>query len=92
MPSLIPTDPRERQYLLLGLRIVGDFGATIALPVVGFVFIGQKLDGRYGTHVLFTIVGFAIAALVSGKLIYQKAKAYGKQYRAMGEEEKKKRL
>ncbi|MEK7084575.1 MAG: AtpZ/AtpI family protein [Patescibacteria group bacterium] len=71
---------QERQYLLFGLKIVGDFGATIAVPVVLFVLIGQWLDGRYGTNPFCTIGAFILAALVSGRSIYRKAKQYGKAY------------
>lgn len=70
--------------MLLGLRIVGDFGATIAVPVVVFVLIGQWLDEKYSKSPWFTIIAFALAALVSGKIIYKKAKEYGKEYQDIG--------
>ena len=72
---------KERKYTMLGLRIVGDFGATIAVPVVLFVLLGQWLDEKYQKGPLFTILAFIFAALVSGKMIYQKAKEYNKEYR-----------
>ena len=73
-------DPKDRKYYLLGLRIAGDFGATIAVPVVIFVFIGQWLDGKYDKAPWFTIVAFILAAILSGRMIYKKAKRYGKQF------------
>lgn len=87
--SLLPTDPKEREYLLLGLRIAGDFGASIAIPVVLFVLAGQWLDYRYGAGPWFTIWAFVLAALISAKIIYRKAKEYGKRYAELGNEKPK---
>jgi len=70
----------DKEYLRLGLKIISDFGATLALPVVIFVLIGQWLDEKYNHTYLFTVIAFVLAALVSGKMIYQKAKYYDKAY------------
>jgi len=80
---LLPQDPKERKYTLMGLRLVGDFGATIAVPVILFVLIGQWLEGRFGHAPWFTVGAFVIAAILSGKMIYKKAKAYGREYEAL---------
>ncbi len=69
--------------MLLGFRITGDFGASIAVPVIVFVLIGQWLDKKYNMSPWFTILAFVLAALVSGKLIYKKAKEYGKEYKEL---------
>ncbi len=66
--------------MLMGLRIISDFGASIAVPVVLFVIIGQWLDNKYEKGPLFTVIAFLLAALVSGKIIYKKSKQYGKEY------------
>lgn len=79
--ALLPTDPKDRQYMLLGLRIAGDFGATIAVPIVIFVIIGQWLEGRYGHAPWFTISAFVLSAVLSGISIYKKAKKYGEEYK-----------
>jgi len=79
--GLLPSDPRSRKNMLMGFRITGDFGATIAVPIVMFVIIGQWLDGKYNSSPWFTILAFVLAALVSAKLIYKKAKEYGKEYK-----------
>ncbi len=76
----------DRQYYLFGLKIAGDFGLTIAGPVVLFVLFGRYLDGRYGQGWLFTILGFALAALLSGIVIYRKAKKYGQEYQKLDED------
>ncbi|OGH77207.1 MAG: hypothetical protein A3C10_01800 [Candidatus Magasanikbacteria bacterium RIFCSPHIGHO2_02_FULL_48_18] len=85
-------DPKDRKYMLLGLRIAGDFGATIAVPVVIFVIIGQWLDGRYGHRYFFTAFGFLVSAVISGIIITRKAKQYGKEYQAMDTRSKKEEL
>lgn len=71
---------KDRKYIMMGLRIIGDFGVTIAVPAVVFVLIGQWLDGKYGMSPWFTILGFVLAALITAKIIYRKAKAYGEEY------------
>lgn len=71
----------DKEYIRLGLRIVGDFGATLAAPVVIFVLVGQWLDARYHHTYLFTAIAFVLAALTSAKIIYKKAKQYDKLYR-----------
>ncbi|OGH71384.1 MAG: hypothetical protein A2921_04630 [Candidatus Magasanikbacteria bacterium RIFCSPLOWO2_01_FULL_43_20b] len=73
-------DQKDRKYYLLGLRIAGDFGATIAAPVIIFVLVGQWLDGKYDKAPWLTVVSFLLAALLSGRMIYKKAKKYGKQF------------
>jgi len=59
------TSSSDREYIRLGLKIISDFGATLALPVVVFVLIGQWLDKKYDHTYLFTILAFILAALVS---------------------------
>ncbi len=83
METKNPKKSTDREYVMLGLAIIGDFGATIAIPVVGFVLIGQWLEGKYGYAPWFTVTAFALAALVSGKLIYKKAKEYNTKYQAI---------
>ena len=71
----------DRRYYLFAMRIVGDFGATIAIPVVALVLLGRYIDHRYNNSgYLFTLIGFAVSALVSAKIIYKKAKKYGQDY------------
>jgi hypothetical protein len=73
----------DRGYYLLGLRIVGDFGATIAIPVVAFTLFGKWLDGKWGTGHFYLIVGFVASAALTALLIVRKAKAYGKEYQKL---------
>jgi F0F1-type ATP synthase assembly protein I len=84
-----PTKTTDRQYYMFALRIIGDFGASIAIPVVAFVLVGQYFDERYQRSPLFTIIGFVLSALISGKIIHKKAKRYGTQYQHLVDNEKK---
>ncbi len=67
-------------YIRLGLRIIGDFGAALAVPVVVLVLAGQWLDEKYHHTYLFTAIAFVVAALISARMIYKKAKQYDTLY------------
>lgn len=80
-----PNKPNtDRAYYIFALKIIGDFGVAIALPVVVFVLIGNYFDSKYNISPLGTILGFILSALISTKLIYKKAKRYGREYEALG--------
>ena len=76
---------KSREYYLFAFKIMGNFGAAIAVPIVLFALIGQYLDEKYHRGPLFMIFGFVLAALVSGKMIYKKARIYGEEYKKLGE-------
>jgi len=80
MDNQKPPKTSDREYYMFALRIIGDFGATIAVPVVFFTLIGQFLDEKYSKSPWFMILAFVLATLLSGKMIYKKAKKYGAQY------------
>lgn len=82
-----PRDDNERRYALLALRVMGEFGAIIAVPVVVFALAGRWLDQRYGTQPLFIIVGFALAAALTSFAIVKKARAFEREYRALNKKE-----
>jgi F0F1-type ATP synthase assembly protein I len=67
-------DNKDRSYYLLALKIVGDFGLSIAAPVVILVLIGEYIDGRFDTAPWFTVSAFFFAALISGLIVYKKNK------------------
>ena len=71
----------DRQAQILGLRIMVDFGATIAIPVVLFSWIGKQLDARWHTAPILLIAGFVLAFTLSAISIYRKAKQYAKLYK-----------
>ena len=76
-------DKKDRPYTILALKIVGDFGLAIAVPVVVFVLIGQFLDEQRESAPLYTILSFVLAALLYGRMIYKKAKFYGREYQGL---------
>lgn len=75
------TKNNERRAHLLGLRIMGDFGVIIAIPIVLFSWIGKRLDTRWQTAPLFLIIGFALAFTLSAISVYKKSKHYAKLYK-----------
>ena len=77
----------DRAYYLFAMRAVGDFGATIAVPVIIFVLVGQYLDSKYNLYPYLTIIGFILAALISIKIIHKKAKKYGNDYQRLVDNE-----
>ena len=87
--SFLPSDPKDRKLYLLGLRIAGDFGAVIAVPIIVFVSIGQKLDSYYNIQPWCTVLAFILSAIISGAIIYKRAKSYGKIYADLIDEHKK---
>lgn len=74
------TDPSDRRYLLFAFRIVGDLGATIAIPAAFGALLGQKLDETYDTGLRYTAIGLGVAAILTAIMLYQKVKKYSKEY------------
>ena len=70
-------------YYLLGLRMLGDFGATIAIPAVAAAVLGGKLDAEWGTKPYATLSFLALAFVLTVALIRKKAAAYGKEYQEL---------
>ena len=87
--EFIPKDPTGRKYRLLAFKIVGDFGASIAIPVVVSVLIAQKLESKYGGSPWLTVIAFVLAGLLTGYIINKKAKEYGEEYKKLNASEKK---
>jgi hypothetical protein len=74
---------KNRDFILFGMKIIGEFGAMIALPIILFVKAGQWLDARFGTGIIMTVIAFIIAFAISAVMITRKAKKYGKVYQEM---------
>lgn len=77
----------DRAYMLLGARIVGNFGTTIAIPIVVLALAGKWLDTRWGTGPWMLILGFVLAATLTAISINRKAKAFGREYQALVDSE-----
>ena len=79
----MPPNPKadsDRRYMLLAVKIVAEFGATIAIPVVVFAMIGKHLDAVYGTRPYLLIAGFVLAAALTAVIIRKRARDFGKEY------------
>lgn len=72
-----------RAYYLLGFRIIGDFGATLAIPAVAAAWLGTRLDARWGTKPFALLGCLAVAFALSALVIRKKALAYGKDYQKL---------
>jgi F0F1-type ATP synthase assembly protein I len=77
---------KDRKFMLLGIRIVGEFGAIIAVPVVVMASLGKYLDGKYGTAPWLLLAGFAAAFILSSMSIYRRAKRFRDEYLAIDPE------
>ena len=73
----------DREYYIFALGAAGDFGITIAIPVVIFALLGTYFDDKYGTHPLFVIWCLVISALLTIKIVYKKARYYGEEFRKL---------
>lgn len=80
----MPEEPKklmpDRYYYSLGLRIAGDFGATIAIPAVLAAFLGKYLDERWGTKPWMMLILLAIAFAITAVIIRRKAAHYAQLY------------
>jgi F0F1-type ATP synthase assembly protein I len=75
----------DRQYIIFALRIMGEISSLIAVPVVLFTLTGKWLDGRFNTGPKLLITGFVLAALLSGVMVWRRAKQLGQAYQALDE-------
>lgn len=73
-------DDGTRAFQLFGLRIVGDFGATLAVPAVLAAVLGARLDAAWGTRPTALFAALALAFGLSALVIRKKAIRYGKLY------------
>ncbi|MFA6485878.1 MAG: AtpZ/AtpI family protein [Candidatus Magasanikbacteria bacterium] len=78
-----PPKTSDRQYYLFALRIVSDFGATIAVPAILAAWIGTWLDEKYNRAPLFLAICLIVAFAATARIIQKKAKKYGEEYQKM---------
>ncbi len=76
-------DDGTRAYQMFGLRIVGDFGATLAIPAVAAALLGSNLDAAWGTKPYALLGTLALAFGLSALAIRKKASRYGKEYQSL---------
>lgn len=70
----------DNKYYAFSVKLMIDFGFTLAIPAVGAAFLGQYLDEKYNKYPLFLIISLVVAFLISARIIYVKAKKYGKEF------------
>lgn len=73
----------DNAFYLLGLRVLADFGATIAIPAAAGAWLGAKVDAAWGTKPYATLAFLALAFVLTAALIRRKAAAYGKAYQEL---------
>ena len=78
-----PKKTSDREYYLFALRIVGDFGISIAVPAVLAALLGGYLDDKFARYPLFTIICLIVAFSLTALMIRKKAKKYGDIYKKM---------
>lgn len=61
------------------LKLVGQLGFEIALPLVGATIGGHWLDKRFETSPLFLLIGMAVAVVLSTLLVVMKIKKIMKE-------------
>lgn len=83
-PKKTGLNDTDRRYLALAGRIIVEFGADIAVPVVALAMFGKWLDSKYGTRPYLLIAGFVLAFLISASVIWRRAKKFGKEYEDIG--------
>lgn len=73
-------DDLDRRNALLAARIMGEFGASIAVPAVLGAWIGKSLDAKYGSGSTWLILTLAVSFILTAAHLTRRAKAYGKEY------------
>ncbi|MFA6522587.1 MAG: AtpZ/AtpI family protein [Patescibacteria group bacterium] len=76
-----PIEPPQKKntdwwYYAFGMRILADFGVTIAVPAVLAGFLGDWLDERWGTKPVMIILLCLVAFIFTAILIVRKAYTY----------------
>ena len=79
----MPLTEDERRSYMLGFKIMGDFGAVIAVPVVLCVLAGKWLQQKYGFAPFGILGGFVLAAAISYVTIRRKIKWYAAEYKSL---------
>ena len=78
------------QYLILAVRIIGEIGIVIAVPVVALSYLGRRLDLRFETGPWLTVAGFALAALITFVAVRRMARRYAGEYQNLIDKENQK--
>jgi len=75
-----PQKTSDAAYYRFAMRVMGDFGVTIAVPAVVAAFVGIWLDKKLETTPWFLILGLIAAFAATFLVIKKKAQLYSKQF------------
>lgn len=78
----------DAEYYRFAMRVVGDFGVSIAVPAVVAAFVGIWLDRKLDTTPWLMIIGLVAAFASTYLVIKKKANDYAKQFDKLGKEDK----
>jgi len=65
---------KERSIFFKTFSLAWELGYTIAAPIVIFAFLGRFLDVKYDSSPILLLIGIFFAMIVSGAMIFRKAK------------------
>ena len=87
------TEPDKKssdgKYYAFSIKLMIDFGFTLAIPAVAAAFLGQYLDEKYNKYPLFLIVCLVVAFIISARIIVTKARHYSKEFENLDKKQKK---
>lgn len=62
------------------MRIVADFGATIAIPAIAATLVGVRLDRKWDSEPAALVILLAAAFLLTSVWIVRKARRYKEEF------------
>ena len=65
---------KERSVFYKTFSFAFELGYTIVIPIVLLAFLGRFLDRKFETSPIFLLSGILFSIIVSGILIFRKAK------------------
>ncbi len=63
--------PKESIGILKGLALIAQAGLSIALPLVFFIWLGQRVADYIGYEGLFLIIGIFLGLVTGFMLVYR---------------------
>lgn len=71
---------KNKKYFWSSLKLAGELGYTIAIPLVVLGLLGRYMDRIFETSPLFLIIGILFSIIVSSLAIYFKTVKILKQF------------
>ena len=65
---------KDRQMIMRGMSMLGQFGFTIAICVIIGLFLGRFIDGLLGTSPVFITICSLLGTLAAFKALYDLTK------------------